>query len=206
MRLFPGSHQISGSPLQRCLRQRIQLPCPALPPGTLPLVESCAPSVSLSVPRPSGVLVDRALLRPWSSRSPVLEESPDTVPSCRLEHLAIHSWVFTLLQGFTGDHPSVASVRVTALSVSTLSLSWGFDPYSDRQLKGSESRGSHPPARCVFRVRTSLDALLPFEPSSHFWPGRSWDCHLQGFSLPNGPRVFRRPRALLTLSDPTTAC
>jgi len=62
-----------------------------------------------------------------------------------------------------------------------------------------------PPARCVFRVRTSLDALLPFEPSSHFWPGRSWAFNLQGLAPPSDTSAFRRPRALLTLSAPTTA-
>jgi hypothetical protein len=90
------------------------------------------------------------------------------MPLYLLEYVAIHSWVFTLLQGVTGDHPSAASVRVIALIVSTLSLSWGLVPFSDRQLEGSVDWGSQRPARCVFRVPTSLDALLPFEPSGHF--------------------------------------
>jgi hypothetical protein len=37
------------------------------------------------------------------------------------------------------------------------------------------------PARLRLQGFDPLDALLPFAPSSHFWPGRSWDCHLQGF-------------------------
>jgi hypothetical protein len=66
------------------------------------------------------------------------------VPLCPFKHVAIHSWVFTLLQGVTGAHLSTASVRVTALSVTVLSLSWAFSPFSDRQLKGSSARGPIP--------------------------------------------------------------
>jgi hypothetical protein len=154
--------------LQRFLRRFIQLSHPLSPTSARPLMKLCDPSVSLSASKRSDVLVCRALLRPWSSRSPVLGESSDVMPWCSFKHVAIHSWVFTLLQGITGVHPSAASVRVTALSVSALSLSWDSRPYSDHQLKGSDNQGSHPLARCVFRVRTSLDAFLPFEPSSHF--------------------------------------
>lgn len=73
---------------------------------------------------------------------------------------------------------------MTALAVSALSLSWDSTPYSEHQLEGSSSQRSHPLARCVFRVRTSLDALIPFEPPGHFWSGRSWDSTFRAFLLP----------------------
>jgi hypothetical protein len=117
---------------------------------------------------------------------------------------AIHSWAFTLPQGLAKEHPSTVSVRVTA-RYTALSLSWGFLPYSDRQPKGAVSPGdSHPPARCVFRVRASLDALLSFEPSSHFWPGRSWDSPFRALLLPRIRTSFRTVRALLTLPFPSS--
>jgi hypothetical protein len=36
----------------------------------------------------------------------------------------------------------------------------------------------------------SLDALLPFGPSDHFWPGRSWDFRLQGLAPAGDPGVL----------------
>jgi hypothetical protein len=164
----PPKRRPSGLSLQRCLGRFIQLSYRLSPTGAHPLMKLCDPSVSLSASEHSDVLVCRALLRPWPSRNLILGESSDVVPLCLFKHVAIHSWAFILLQGITGVHPSVASVRVTALAVSTLSLSWDSPPFSDRQLEGSDNQGSHPLARCVFRVRTSLDAFLPFEPSSHF--------------------------------------
>jgi len=115
---------------------------------------------------------------------------------------AIHSWAYTLPQGLAKEHPSAVSVRVTARPTA-LSLSWGLSPYSDHQPKGAVSPGdSHPPARCVFRVLTSPDALLSFEPSSHFWPGRSWDSPFRALLLPRIRMSFRVIRALLTLPFP----
>ena len=73
---------------------------------------------------------------------------------------------------------------MTALALSALSLSWDSRPYSEHQLEGSFGQGSHPLARCVFRVRTSLDALIPFEPPNHFWSGRSWDSTFRALLLP----------------------
>jgi hypothetical protein len=128
----------------------------------------CSVSVSLSVSRPSGLLVLRALLRPWSLRSPGpwrVVRHRAVMPFQALSHplLGFHSPT-----GFHRRSPQRRERSRDRSFVSTLSLSWGFVPYSDRQLEGSESRWPHPPARCVFRVQTSLDALLPFEPSSHF--------------------------------------
>lgn len=39
----------------------------------------------------------------------------------------------------------------------------------------------------------SPDALLPFEPSSHFWPGRSWDSPFREFLLSAIRGHFRSP-------------
>jgi hypothetical protein len=47
--------------------------------------------------------------------------------------------------------------------------------------------------------------LLPFEPSSHFWPGRSWDSPFRALLLPNSRGSFRIVRTLLTLPNPITA-
>jgi hypothetical protein len=63
----------------------------------------------------------------------------------------------------------------------------------------SRSPGFPSPARCVFRVRSSLDALLPFEPPSHFGPGRSWDSPFRAFLLPASGLSFRTTETLLAL-------
>jgi len=80
------------------------------------------------------------------------------------------------------------------------SLSWGSVPYSDHQNEGSVFPGFPHPAPCVFRVRTSLDALLPFEPPSHFWPGRSWDSTFRALILPPSRPSFPSGRALLAVA------
>jgi hypothetical protein len=80
------------------------------------------------------------------------------------------------------------------------SLSWGSVPYSDHQNEGSVYPGLPPPAPCVFRVLTSLDALLPFEPPNHFWPGRSWDSTFRALLLPHGQSPFPSDRALLAVA------
>lgn len=135
----------------------------------------------------------------------LLESPPTPCRRCPFQSTeAIHSWVFTLPQGFTGDHPSVASVRVTAPSRRCPSHGVSF-PYSEHQLKGAVRSGLPSPGHCVFRVRTSLDALLPFEPSNHFWLGRSWDSPFRAFLLPSSRGSFRIARTLLTLPNPRAA-
>jgi hypothetical protein len=75
-------------------------------------------------------------------------------------------------------------------------LSWGFAPFSGRQRKGS--------GFCLGTSTSPAVASSGFEPSRrldplHAFPnvsvqGRSWDCSLQGFSPPAGPRlVSERP-------------
>lgn len=47
------------------------------------------------------------------------------------------------------------------------------------------------PVTCVFRVRTSRDALLPFVPSFPFGSGRSWDSPFRVLILPGIRNLFR---------------
>lgn len=81
-----------------------------------------------------------------------------------------------------------------------LSLSWASAPYSDRQSKGAASPGdSQPPARCVFRVSSSLDAFFPFTPSDPFGSGRSWDSPFRALLRPAPRCALSDDRALLML-------
>jgi len=84
--------------------------------------------------------------------------------------------------------------RVCRDLLSARPLSWGFAPFSGHQHKGSGllSGDFHIPSRCVLRVLTPLDALIPFVPSRHLCRGRSWDCSLQGFTPPADPDSLSR--------------
>lgn len=70
----------------------------------------------------------------------------------------------------------------------------GFSSLQRSRVKRVRSpRDFHVPARCVFRVRDSLDALLPFAPSPHFWAGRSWDSPFRALTLSEDPDALSRP-------------
>jgi len=85
-----------------------------------------------------------------------------------------------------------------------LSLSWGSSSLQRSSARRSRFTRRFP-AVGTLRPQGSgpLSTLsLPFEPSSRCRPGRSWDSHLQGFSPPGNPALFRVVRALLTLLAP----
>jgi hypothetical protein len=92
---------------------------------------------------------------------------------------------------------------VTAREYDAVPLMEFSIPYSDHQLEGAVFPGA-PTLRHVAssEFKASLDALLPFEPSSHFWPGRSWDSPFRALLLPDIRRSFRIARAFLTLPTP----
>jgi len=147
--------------------------------------------------------VHRVLLQPWSSRTWLLESPlesrrrcPSRAPRPSTPGLPTFHRV---LPGFPGRRE-----RSRDRSGPAPSLSWGLVPYSDHDCKGAASPGgSHPPARCVFRLRTSLDAFLPFAASDRFGSGRSWDSPFRAFLLQARRRVLSDRRALLTLLVPT---
>ena len=149
-------------------------------------------------PRPPAALVLADVALEESSRiAPKVPESSTE---------AIHSWVSHLPQGLTGQSPDAGSVRVTAL-VPAPSLSWGLVPYSDHDCKGAASPGaSRTPAPCVFRLRTSLDALFPFAASDPLGSGRSWDSPFRALSPPAAAaRPFGPPSPLdVARPDATT--
>lgn len=73
----------------------------------------------------------------------------------------IHSWVFTLLQGVTEDHPSAASLDTRSALTSTVPL-MGFSSLQRSTARRSRfSWRFHPPTPCVFRVRTLLTPCSP---------------------------------------------
>jgi len=166
--------------------------CPSLPPDGRPLMESCDPSVcfgglgsgtfgsprspSTSGPREPG---------PWSFPSSTAPRSSFGVR----EH--IHSWVFTLLQGVTEDHPSAAS-RFHASGFRQHCPSHGvLVPPAVASTKEPALPAVPPAGTLRLQGSGPLDALLPFEPSRRCRRGRSWDSNLQGFRPPGDPALFR---------------
>jgi hypothetical protein len=119
--------------------------------------------------------------------------------SCALSSaIAIRPWAFAVLQGITGKPPPSALV---AWPVRSAPLMGFLLPTAVVNAKGPLFPGLPiSPARCVFRVRALLTPCLPFTPSSHLWPGRSWDCYLQGFSPPGDPDRLSTLRAFLAVA------
>lgn len=93
----------------------------------------------------------------------------------------------------TGDSLHVTSARVYTEPQCMIPLLGFRSLQRSRAQRSRLPRGSHSSARCVFRVSDSLDALLPFEPSSHFWPGRSWDSPFRELLLSAIRGHFRSP-------------
>jgi hypothetical protein len=152
----------------------------------------------LGSPRPPAALVLTDVARGESSRiAPKVPESWAPGPST--------PGLPTFHRVLPGFSPGTGSVRVTA-PVPVPSLSRGFLPYSDRDCKGAVFPGvSRIPAPCVFRLRTSLDALLPFAASDPFESGRSWDSPFRALLLPARRWVLSDHRTLLTLLVPNAA-
>jgi hypothetical protein len=91
------------------------------------------------------------------------------------------------------NHRHAASTLPGGLWTSTTPL-MGFSSLQRSQVKRVRlPRDFHVPARCVFRVRASLDALLPFAPSTHFWVGRSWDSPFRALTPSEDPAISFEP-------------
>jgi hypothetical protein len=131
----------TGLPLQRSTWMVPPAANPSLPADPHPLLESCDPSVYFD-DRGSGVLVDRALLRPWVLAVP----GPWSFPSLTALHALFRSWG-TSTRGFSLSFrvSPKATPALRALSrvrlCPALSLSWGFHPFSSLQLEGAGSLG-----------------------------------------------------------------
>lgn len=97
--------------------------------------------------------------RTWSLESFLARRAPLTFQ--KAEH--VHSWVFTLLQGVTGDHPSAASRNTRAAPTNAVPLVRFWSLQRSRARRSRSTRRFHPPAPCVFRVRA---LLTPCSPSS----------------------------------------
>jgi hypothetical protein len=203
LNLLSGSyHRTSYSPreiwpLQRWLRWCIQSYPQASPSAEPPLSELCDLPVSLSAVEQVAYSVHHTLLRPWSSRSPVLGEvlhrrarASFRIPLPSTPRFSLSHRVFPETTSASGAD------RVTARHP-TLSLSWGFSSLQRTPARRIRfPRGTHASTPCVFRVRTSLDALLSFEPSNRLWSGRSWDSPFRAFFLPPSRKnlsVFPNP-------------
>jgi hypothetical protein len=112
----------------------------------------------------------------------------------------VHSWVFTLLQGVTGDHPSGASRNTRAAPTNAVPLV-GLSSLQRSRARRSRSFPAVPPAGTLrLQGSSPLDALLPFEPSRRFRRGRSWDSYLQGFA------PLEDPGALSSGPEPSCRC
>jgi hypothetical protein len=147
--------------------------------------------------------VHRVLLQPWSSRTWLLESPlasrrrcPNRAP--RPSTLGLPTF-HRVLPGFPGHRERPRDRSCRYLPSPGVSL-----PYSDRDCKGTVFPGvSRAPAPCVFRLRTSLDAFLPFAASNPFRLGRSWDSPFRAFLLATRRWFLSDHRTLLTLLVPT---
>jgi hypothetical protein len=124
-----------------------------------------------------------------SSALTLADLAPEASSSHRAEGIrsnaeAIHSWASTLPQGFSRDPSSAADVRVTVPGRRCPSPGVPFPSAITSAKEPYSPGGSKSPAPCVFRVRSSLDALLPFAPSNPLGSGRSWDFPFRAFLLP----------------------
>jgi len=156
----------------------------------------------LEVVRPFSVFVGRraerrvwftaSLLQPWSSWTWLLKRPRRS----RAEGIRFRMprpstpGLYTLPQGVTGDPSSAANVRVTVCGRRCPSHGVSFPTANTSAKEPYSPEISTSPARCVFRVPTSLDALLPFTPSGHLWSGRSWDFPFRAFFLPGVSRLL----------------
>jgi len=162
---------------------------------------SVEPASPRGVVRPFSVLsasevaaywILRALLRPWILTDPGPWSLPSpTAPRDVSNAQHIHSWVFTLLQGMAGANPSTGRPDTRGASDPMLSLSWGFAPFSGRQLERSGQPGD-------FHITGTLRPQGS-SPSRRLAPSRAFQRLLAGPLLglqPSGPsscRQVRRP-------------
>jgi hypothetical protein len=115
---------------------------------------------------------------PCSSSRDYRAPAPFQAPSPSAPRISLSSRVLP------ENHRRAASTLPGGLWDSTTPL-LGFSSLQRSRVKRVRlPRDFHVPARCVFRVRASLDALLPFAPSTHFWVGRSWDSPFRALLLP----------------------
>lgn len=159
-----------------------------------PLSELCDLSVSLSATKRSGLFGSPRAPSTSALSKPGPWSCPPSPCSGTLSNaFAIHSQVFTLPQGLTGDRLNIGSGSRDRSSSDVVPLMGFCSLQRTPAPRIRFSRGTHSPAPCVFRVRTSLDAFLSFEPSNHFWPGRSWDSTFRALLNPPSRRCLSAP-------------
>jgi len=187
----------------RCAPPEVQSVHPAVgsafPSARRPLVGLRFLTASLSAALVSGSLVCHALLRPWLSRARSLQffqyrhaPAPFRTPLPSAPRISLPSRVL----------PETTAVRRASLACSSHphSPSPGvLLPTAVASVKGPVIPGLPRPGTLRLQSSSSLDALLPFAPSHHFWSGRSWDS-------PSGPCSSRESGCSFELPSPPGSC
>lgn len=154
----------------------------------------------------SGVLVCRALLRPWSFRNLAPGGFPWTSRlGASSSALAIHSQVFTPPQGITRQHRRTAHGLRSVTRIPAPLMGFHSLQRTPAQRSLLTPRLPHP-GTLRLQGSSPLDALLSFEPPNHFWLGRSWDSPFRALLLSKIRQHFRAPEPSRRCSNQAVTC